>query len=285
MRTALLNNALGVLILALVLLIASCSLVEGMGYSVDVTVDNTTWSIERSTIPVTFEMEGKVRGTGMVMRDTSINNFAGVSAEETTHTLSGVITITEKTSLVNKEGPVVITTNIKGAKNISTNESVNITTNESVNITIREAWPTFFSNIKEVAYLYGSGISTRERYENNGDVICTSFNVNELATRSRFDTVLLRRNVSAEIRPGCVNETICTSKSTFYVLGAVSLGGSAHIGCRSGAGIERVESSETYIGNFKIETAIKMEDRMPPAPQNASNASIDWMLCPSSSEP
>ena len=135
------------------------------------------------------------------------------------------------------------------------------------------------------SYLYGSGISTRERYENNGDVICTSFNVKELAKRSRFDTVLLRRNVSAEIRPGCVNESICTSKSTFYVLGSVSLGGSAHIGYRSGEGIGSVESSETYIGNFKIETAIKMEDRMPPAPQNASNASIDWMLCPSSSEP
>jgi hypothetical protein len=43
-----------------------------------------------------------------------------------------------------------------------------------------------------------------------------------------------------------------------------------------------VESSETYIGNFKIETAIKMKEEMPPAPQNAS---IDWMLCPSSSEP
>ena len=163
-------------------------------------------------------------------------------------------------------------------------KAVNITTNKSVNITIREAWPTFLSTTKTITYV-GPGIRTRERYENNGDVICTSFDVKVLTKASRYNTVLLGTYISADIRPGCVNETICTNKSTSYVLGSVSLGGSAHIGCRSGEGIERVESSETYIGNFKIETKIIMKDKMPPAPQNASNASIEWMLCPSSSEP
>ena len=272
LKTALLNNALVVLILALVLLIASCSLAGGIGYSVEVTVDNTTWSIERSTIPVTFEMEGEVRGTGMVMRDTSINNIAGVSAKETTHALSGVIVISEKTLLISKTDiPVVITEEIKG-------------NNESANITIREAWPTFLSTAKDITYV-GPRISTREEYENNGDVICTSFDVKGLTKKSRFDTVLLGMNISAEVRPGCVNETIRTNKSSYYTLNSISLGGAAHIGCRSGEGIERVESSETYIGIFKIETAIKMKDQMPPAPQNASNASIDWMPCTSSSEP
>ena len=57
-------------------------------------------------------------------------------------------------------------------------------------------------------------------------------------------------NISAEVRPGCVNETIRTNKS-----------------------------SETYIGIFKIETAIKMDEGIPPAP---SNISSDWMPCPSS---
>ena len=254
-----------------------------MGYKVEVTVDNTTWSIERSTLPLTYQMDGKVSGTGMVMRDSSINNIAGVRAKETTHSLDGVIIISENTTLISKEGPVVITGDIECA-NITTNESINITRNESVTITIHEAWPTFLSTAKDITYV-GPGISTREEYENNGDVICTSFDVKVLTKASRYNTVLLGTNISADIRPGCVNETICTNKSTFYVLGSVSLGGTAHIGCRSGEGIERVESSETYIGNFKIETAIKMEERMPPAPQNASNASIDWMLCPSSSEP
>jgi len=166
-------------------------------------------------------------------------------------------------------------TNIKG---------VNVTTNESVNITIREAWPTFLSTTKTITYV-GPGIRTRERYENNGDLICTSFDVKVLTKTSRYNTVLLGTNISADIRPGRVNETICTNKSTFYVLGSVSLGGSAHIGYRSGEGIERVESSETYIGNFKIKTTTKMKNEMPPAPQNASNASIDWMPCASSSEP
>lgn len=265
-----LSDILVAVVLVLALLTFTCLVVEaGTGYEVAVTVDNTTWSIERSTIPVTFEMGGKVRGTGMVMRDTSINNIAGVSAKETTHTLFGVIIISENTTLVSKEEPVVIMTNIKGG---------DVSTNESVNVTISEAWPTFFSNTKELLYLYGSGISTRERYENNGDVICTSFNVKELAKASWYDTVLLKREVSAEIRPGSVNETICTNKSTFYVLGSVSLGGSAHIGYRSGEGIERVESSETYIGNFKIETAIKMKEEIPPA---LPTPSPEWLPCPS----
>ena len=254
-----------------------------MGYKVEVTVDNTTWSIERSTLPLTYQMDGKVSGTGMVMRDSSINNIAGVRAKETTHSLDGLIIISENTTLISKEGPVVITGDIECA-NITTNESINITRNESVTITIHEAWPTFLSTAKDITYV-GPGISTREEYENNGDEICTSFDVKGLTKTARFDTVLLGTVISAEVRPGCVNESICTNKSSYYTLNSISLGGSAHIGCRSGAGIERVESSETYIGNFKIETAIKMEERMPPAPQNASNASIDWMLCPSSSEP
>jgi hypothetical protein len=245
-----------------------------MGYKVEVTVDNTTWSIERSTHPLTYQMDGKVSGTGMVMRDSFINNIAGVSAKETTHSLD------ENTTLISKEGPVVITGDIECA-NITTNESINITRNESVTITIHEAWPTFLSTAKDITYV-GPGISTREEYENNGDEICTSFDVKGLTKTARFDTVLLGTIISAEVRPGCVNESICTNKSSYYTLSSISLGGSAHIGCRAGEGIGAVESSETYIGIFKIETAIKMEERIPPAP---SNISSDWMLCPSSSEP
>ncbi len=125
------------LVIVVLILIFMCSLTGGeMGYDVVVTVDNTTWSIERSTLDLIFQNEGQVKGTGIVMRDHSINNIAGLSEKEITHSLGGKISISENTSLVSKEGPVVIMTNIKGG---------NITTNESVNITIREAWPTFLS--------------------------------------------------------------------------------------------------------------------------------------------
>jgi hypothetical protein len=75
-RRWMLSDILVAVALVLALLTFTCLVVEaGTGYEVEVTVDDTTWSIERSTIPVTFEMEGKVRGTGMVMRDTSINTL------------------------------------------------------------------------------------------------------------------------------------------------------------------------------------------------------------------
>jgi len=266
-----LNNQMkvaGGLVVLVLLIFAYLPAEAKMGYKEEITVDNTTWCIERSTRPCTFQMEGVSSGTGMFIRDVSIDNFAGVSAKERAHFLSGNLTFSEKTSLISEEGPVVITREIKGK-------------NESANITISEAWPTYFSTIKGLAYS-GDGISTRERYENNGDVIGTSFNVKNLATVSRYDTVLLGLRVSAEILPGSVDETICTNKSTYYVLNSHSLGGKAYLGCRYREGIRKAESSEYYIGNFSITTEIKMKDEIPPAPPNAS---IDWMSCTSSSEP
>ena len=264
--------------LVAVTLIFMCPLTEGgMGYKVEVTVDNTTWSIERSTPGLIFEMEGEVKGTGMVMRDCTINKVTGISEKERTHSLDGQIIISENTTLICEEGPVVITGDIK-YENVTTNESINVTKNESVHFTISEAWPSFLSSGKTITYV-GSGISTREEYENEGDFICTSFDVKALATESQFATAILGRNISVDIEPGCVNETIRTNKSSYYTLSSISIGGTAHIGCRAGEGIGAVESSETYIGNFILETAIKMEERSPPA---SPTPSPDWMPCPSS---
>jgi hypothetical protein len=279
MRRSMLNNVVVVVVSVLLLLTLAYPRAEAeMGYEVVVSVDNTTWSIERSTLSCTFEMEGEVKGTGMVMRDTAINNVAGVNAKETTHTRYGKINISEKTTLLSKEGPVVIMTNIKGG-NVSTNESVNITTNESVNVTISEAWPTFLSISKTVAYS-GDGLSTRERYENNGDIICTSFNAKRLAKVSRLDTVLLGRRISVEVQPGSVNETLRMSKSTLFVLSSNTTSGASHVGCRSGEGKEKIESSEDYIGNFKIRSMIKMKDKIPLAPPTPT-PTPDWLPCPS----
>ena len=264
--------------LVVVTLIFMCPLTEGeMGYKVEVTVDNTTWSIERSTPGLIFEMEGEVKGTGMVMRDCTINNIAGIGEKERTHSLDGQIAISEDTRLICEEGPVVITGDIK-CENVTTNESINVTKNESVHFTISEAWPSFLSSDKTITYV-GSGISTREEYENEGDFICTSFDVKALAIESQFATAILRRDISVDIEPGCVNETIRTNRSSYYSLSSISIGGTAHIGCRAGEGIGAVESSETYIGNFILETAIKMEER---SLQASPTPSPDWMPCPSS---
>jgi hypothetical protein len=210
----------------------------------------------------------------MVIRDTSINPYtlAGVGEKETTHALDGTMVITEKTTVASKEDtPVVITEEIKGK-------------NASANITIDEAWLTFLSSTKTVTYL-GPGISTRDRYENNGDVICTSFDVKGITKESRFDTVLLRNNVSAEITPGHVNETILTNKSSSYVLNSNSFG-TAHVGWRSGEGDTTIESSEDYIGAFQITTGIKMKEEMPPLLPTLFKPPSEWMPCPSSeSEP
>jgi hypothetical protein len=268
----------GVLIVVLSLIVALCPVAYGIGYNVFAEVDNTTWSIDRSTVPLTFEMEGTVKGTGMVIRDTTINpcTLAGVGESELTHALDGALIITEKTTVVSKaETPVIIVAEIKGKNeraNITINDSEQVTINESANITINETWSTLLSTSKHITYV-GSGISTKERYENNGDVICTAFDVIGLTKESRFDTILLRNDVSAEITPGHVNETILTNKSSYYVLSSISLGGRAHVGCRSDEGME---SSEDYIGIFKIDTAITMKELPSALPEPPS----EWMVCP-----
>jgi len=235
-----------------VLLLYSCPVAEAqIGYDEVVTVDNTTWSIERSTIPGTLEIEGEVNVTGIVIRDSSINNFAGISADERTISLPGTMISSEKTLLVSKGGPVVITKKIKGEGE-----------NESANVTISEAWPTFLSTTKAVGYS-GTQISTEERYENNGEVISTSFNANKLVKVSRYDTNILGMTVSAEIHPGYVKETIQINKSTYYELMSTCIG-KAYVGYELGGGITKVKSSEYYFGVSKITKSIKTETEVPP---------------------
>lgn len=247
MRTSIL--ILG-LVAVSVLLIFTHSVAEAqIGYKEVVTVDNTTWSIERSTIHGTLEIEGEVNVTGIVIRDSSFNNFAGISADERTLALPGRMISSEKTLLVSKGGPVVITRAIKGE-------------NESANITISEAWPTFLSTTKAVGYS-GTQISTDERYENNGEVISTSFNANKLVKVSRYDTNILGMTVSAEIHPGYVKETISINKSTYYELMSTCIG-KAYVGYESGGGITKVKSSEYYFGVSKITKSIKTETEVHP---------------------
>jgi len=232
---------------------SSHSLTEAeIGYKEVITVDNTTWSIERSTIPGTLEIEGDVNVTGTVIMDSSFNNFAGLSADERTLALPGRMTTSEKSLIVSKGGPVIITRKVEGK-------------NESANITISEAWPTLLSTSKTIGYL-GTQISTEERYENNGEVISTSFVAKELAKASRYDANILGMKVSAEVQPGYVKETVALNKSTHYKLFSVCIAGKAYVGYKSGEGSTKARSSEYYFGTSKIEKSIKAETEVPPAP-------------------
>ena len=251
-----------------ILLIFTSSLAEAMGYKgykEEITVDGTTWSIERSTLSGTLEIEEEVNVTGMVIRDSSISNFVGISAEERTIALPGTMIFSQQTSLVGIGGVVVITREINDEGE-----------NKSANITITEVWPTLLSTTKAVGYS-GTQISTEERYENSGEVISTSYNAKALGKVSRYDTVLLRMDVAAEIHPGYVNQTIQINKSTNYALNSVCIG-KAYVGYKSGEGITKVRSSEYYFGRSEITKVIKSETKVPPAPSPSPAPSPD--LCP-----
>jgi hypothetical protein len=239
-----------------VLLIFTCSLTEAIGYKgykEEINVGGTTWSIERSTLSGTLEIEEEVNVTGIVIRDSSISNFVGISAEERTIALPGTMIFSQQTSLVGIGGVVVITREIKDEGE-----------NKSANITITEVLPTFLSTTKAIGYS-GIGISTDERYENSGEVISTSYDAKALGKVSRYDTVLLRMDVAAEIQPGYVNQTVQINKSTNYALNSVCIG-KAYVGYKSGEGITKVRSSEYYFGRSEIKKAIKTKTEVPPAP-------------------
>ena len=270
LRTSVLNNILVAVVLVLALFIITCSLTDAQagykGYKEEITVDGTTWSIERSTLSGTLEIKEEVNVTGMVIRDSSISNFVGICAEERTIAQPGTMIFSQHTSLVGIGGGVVITREIK-------NEGEN----KSANITITEVWPTLLSTTKAVGYS-GTQISTEERYENSGEVISTSFVAKELAKASRYDTALLRMDASAEIQPGYVNQTVQINKSTNYALKSLCIG-KAYVGYKSGEGSTKARSSEYYFGTSKIEKSIKAETEVPPAPTPAPPTPTP-SLCP-----
>jgi hypothetical protein len=257
------KTAIGVGIgMAMVLILEAVlvSPVSAAHYAVNVTTGNTTWGIDRTTLPVSFDMSGTVSGYGTMILNHDID-LAGVRKNSMVHTHLGEVTISEIMDLKSTTDRVNITATVQG---------------DNVTMNVIEAWPT--SLIDEIELNYnGKGISSWETYGNNNDVICSRFRATRLEKESTCNTTLIKTAVRAEITPENVTESKGFVTGTDYKLKATS-DKFSHLGYKH---VENekiaIMGSESYFGNYSIITAIKMaafvEEPKDEEPE-------EWLPCP-----
>jgi hypothetical protein len=257
------KTAIGVGIgMAMVLILEAVlvSPVSAAHYAVNVTTGNTTWGIDRTTLPVSFDMSGTVSGYGTMILNHDIY-LAGVRKNSMVHTHLGEVTISEIMDLKSTTDRVNITATVQG---------------DNVTMNVIEAWPT--SLIDEIELNYnGKGISSWETYGNNNDIICSRFRATRLEKESTCNTTLIKTAVRAEITPENVTESKGFVTGTDYKLKATS-DKFSHLGYKH---VENekiaIMGSESYFGNYSIITAIKMaafvEEPKDEEPE-------EWLPCP-----
>ncbi|NAS88495.1 hypothetical protein C4E24_01975 [ANME-1 cluster archaeon AG-394-G21] len=255
------RKAIGVgMVVAILIVIAFVSLVSADHYAVNVTTGNTTWGIDRTTLPISFDMSGTVSGYGTMILDHNID-LAGVGKNGMIHTHPGEVTISEILDLKSTTDRVNITATVQG---------------DNVTMTVIEAWPTSLIDEIELSY-NGKGMSSWETYSNNNDVICSRFRAMKLEKESRCNTTLIKTVVRAVITPENVTESKGFVTGTDYKLKSTS-DKFSHLGYKH---VENdkivIMGSESYFGNFSIETAIKMAAFVA---EPKDEEPEEWLPCP-----
>jgi hypothetical protein len=246
-----------------------------IGYYIDASVNSTSWSIERSTQDLNFEMASSVSGDGSFSKLMHIKNFAGIELDELSSSSNGSLGYEELMQLQSREGPVSVSARLKSETKESTNESLEISSNEFINIEIDERWPTRLANYKKISYL-GPGIRTRESYQNNGDVVATSIDSWRLTKESVYEAQINRMVTTVNITSDDVAEMRYENKTSRYGLGLQTIGSSTHLDVirLDVSGMPRLVISQDYLGEERMNLNITMNDWLP-LPEEARK----WLEC------
>ncbi|MDF0594303.1 hypothetical protein P0O24_12005 [Methanotrichaceae archaeon M04Ac] len=238
-----------------------------IGYDVTARVNSTSWSVNRSTQNLNFEMSGSISGNGSFSKLTHIQNFAGIESRELSSSSAGQLNYDELMQLQSLEGPVSIVAKLKSGTNESINESVNIRDpqNDFINLEIDERWPTRFSNYKKISYL-GPGIRTRESYQNNRDVVSTSIDSWKLYKESIYQAHINRSVTSVEITSDDLSENTFANKSSRYGLNLVTIGSSTNLDVirLDESGAPKLLISQDYLGEHRMNLNVTMNDWVSP---------------------
>lgn len=251
-----------------------------IGYDVSARVNSSSWSIERSTQVLSFDMTGSVSGYGSFSKLTRIQEFAGIESNEFSSSATGYLNYDELLGLRSSEGPVIITAKLKSGTNDSINESLTVSGEDFAKIDIDERWPSRFSNYKKISYL-GPGIRTRESYENNGDVVATSVTSWKLTKESIYLAQINRSVTSVNITSNDVEERTYTNKSSRYGLNLKTTGESTNLDVirldESGDPFLRI--TQDYFGEQNMTLNLNMSGWVPPEEEET-----EWLECCRSAE-
>jgi hypothetical protein len=241
-----------------------------IGYDIIATVDSTKWIIHRYTENMLFSKEENIVGKGNFSRYRQISNIAGMNTKEQSYSLGGDLSHEEKLLMRTSEGPVVITIGLVDYfmhDDENDTENVTIDVNSSVDISIDEKWPAYFADYKTISYL-GPGITARDYYDNNGDVVSNSLSSWKLSKQSYYRGYLNRTLIDVHIAPGSAIETRYRNSSSRYSLLQDSVGEKTNLGIVR----QRMYTDETkfvrpevyqtisqdYVGQQKIALSIDM---------------------------
>jgi hypothetical protein len=244
-------------ILLIAVLLSHVSAVEH--YEVSVTTGNTTWTIDRTKLPVSFDISGTVSGNGTMILKHGID-LAGVRKKDLIRAQPGEVTISE----------------ILDLKSTPDHENITATVQEdNATMNITKAWPTSLIDETELSYS-GKGISSWEIYGNNNDVICSRFRATELNKESKCNATVLKTIFSAVITPENVREIQGVVTGTDYNLKATS-DKFSHLNYKHEETDKMsIIGSESYFGNYSIVTAITMAAFVEEPKDKVSQA---WLPC------
>lgn len=231
------------------------------GYDIVARVGGSAFEIHRSTQDFSYESKESINGSGLFSRYSHLSGFGEIDArEDTSTTKPSKLAVKSQLQLKSREGPFRFTVKMKSGINTSFNES-NITLTDFAQLEIDERWPVSFMWSKKINY-FGRGIRTRDRYENNGDVIDSRVWSWKLSSESLYGAYMNRSLISVDILPESVDVSRLGNKTSTYKLKLDSVGSLTHFGVfkRGEEGSGDAFFSGDYTGAQKMAAKVEMKD-------------------------
>lgn len=229
-----------------------------VGYSIDVTVNNSTakseFSRSQSTNVLRFTVDSACSGNGNSSKYKKIDGFAGIGIKDTTYARKGRMIAKETLKLSSTVNWIKIYETVSGLPLNETpdqgNSAVIEHQTDHYTAEINESIPTILLDRNEI-YYRGDGINTRNEYRNNGDEFVTNYYATALTKSEAYAGVYNNALILADIIPGRVNAFVGQNFSSVFRLSSAS---DRYSGFGFASGNEFME--ETYLGSFNIDTKI-----------------------------
>ncbi len=252
----------GIRYLALVMLL--CMLMppsaSRMGYDIIATIPGSAIEIHRTTDYINFSMDGSVKGTGNFSKLAHITKYAGIETKELSASpKESDLEYDERFQLLSRYGPVYATIDLQSI-NLTNGTVGPIFINGAADVVVDEAWPTYISDYKKISYL-GPGLTSIEKYDNNGDTISKYLDSWKLSKESLYQTFINRSIISINISSTGIKAERFTNRSTLYQLSQSSIGAAARLDASQrslNGNIARV--SQDYIGSHEMDLRLGMSD-------------------------
>jgi hypothetical protein len=182
------------LLFSLVLIAALLSLIctsnAKTGYSLNVKVDDSTWSWSQSSQTLSFRTESEVEGDGRSSKYASLSGFAGNSIKENTYTNNGSLSAKSTMMVKSLVNYIHITEQVDDSSN-------------SYHAEINESLPTTVFSEDDIFYK-GKGIYSRNNYRSNDININTDYQGSKLLKTVRYAGTYSNSYIWADVTPSWV---------------------------------------------------------------------------------